>query len=66
MSEGNDHHDEAVIGEVFASPILRLAIDRDDLDEVPFHQTGGLGRAYELFGEQLAAILEELNARLAA
>ena len=43
-----------------------LAIDRDDLDEVPFNQIGGLGRAYELFGEQLAAILEELNARLAA
>jgi type I restriction enzyme, R subunit len=43
-----------------------LAIDRDDLDEVPFHQIGGLGRASELFGEQLAAVLEELNARLAA
>ena len=43
-----------------------LAIDRDDLDEVPFNQIGGLGRAYELFGEQLAAILEDLNARLAA
>lgn len=43
-----------------------LTIDRDDLDEVPFNQIGGLGRAHELFGEQLAAILEELNARLAA
>ena len=43
-----------------------LVIDRDDLEEVPFNQIGGLGRAYELFGEQLAAILEELNARLAA
>ena len=42
-----------------------LAIERD-LDEVPFKQIGGLGRAYELFGEQLAALLEELNARLAA
>jgi len=43
-----------------------LAIDRDDLDEVPFNQIGGRGRAYELFGDQLAAILEELNPRLAA
>lgn len=43
-----------------------LAIDRDDLDEIPFNQIGGLGRAYELFGEQLAVILEDLNARLAA
>ena len=38
-----------------------------DSRQVPFHQIGGLGRAYELFGEQFfVAILEELNARLAA
>jgi type I restriction enzyme R subunit len=43
-----------------------LAIDRDDLDEVPFNQIGGLGRAHELFGDKLSAILDELNARLAA
>ena len=43
-----------------------LAIDRDDLDEVPFNQIGGLGRAYDLFGEKLDAILDELNTRLAA
>ncbi|QDU74066.1 Type I restriction enzyme R protein [Bremerella volcania] len=43
-----------------------LAIEQDDLDDVPFNQIGGLGKAYELFGDQLAAILEELNARLAA
>ncbi len=43
-----------------------LSIDRDDLEEVPFNQIGGLGRAHELFGERLPAILDELNARLAA
>jgi type I restriction enzyme R subunit len=43
-----------------------LSIERDDLDEVPFNQIGGLGRAFELFGERLAEILEELNLRLAA
>jgi len=43
-----------------------LAIDRDDLDEVPFNQIGGLGRAYELFGDSLAILLEELNQKLAA
>jgi type I restriction enzyme R subunit len=43
-----------------------LAIEQDDLEEVPFNTIGGLGRAYELFGEQLAAILDELNLRLAA
>jgi len=43
-----------------------LSIDSDDLDEVPFNQIGGLGRAHELFGDRLSAILEELNTRLAA
>ena len=43
-----------------------LAIEQDDFDEVPFSQYGGLGKAYELFGERLTSILDELNARLAA
>jgi type I restriction enzyme R subunit len=43
-----------------------LAIEQDDLEEVPFNTIGGLGRAYELFGDQLAPILDELNMRLAA
>ena len=43
-----------------------LSIDQDDFDSVPFNQFGGLGKAYELFGDTLTALLEELNARLAA
>ena len=43
-----------------------LNIEQDDLEEVPFNTIGGLGRAYELFGDELAAILDELNRRLAA
>lgn len=43
-----------------------LNIERDDLEEVPFNAIGGLGRAYELFGDELAVILDELNTRLAA
>jgi type I restriction enzyme R subunit len=43
-----------------------LAIEQDDLEEVPFNTIGGLGRAYELFGDRLNPLLEELNARLAA
>lgn len=43
-----------------------LSIEPDDLEEVPFNQIGGLGRAHELFGDRLPAILEELNTRLAA
>ena len=43
-----------------------LSIDSDDLSEVPFNQMGGLGKAYELFGDQLNGLLEDLNERLAA
>lgn len=43
-----------------------LNIEQDDLEEVPFNKIGGLGKAYELFGDLLSAILDELNMRLAA
>ncbi|HZZ81422.1 MAG TPA: DEAD/DEAH box helicase family protein [Gemmataceae bacterium] len=43
-----------------------LSIEQEDLDEVPFNQIGGLGKAYELFGDSLSALLDDLNARLAA
>lgn len=43
-----------------------LTIERDDLDQVPFAQMGGIGRAYQLFGDTLPTILNELNGRLAA
>ena len=43
-----------------------LAIDQDDFDDVPFSQMGGLGKAHQLFGDRLMAILKDLNDRLAA
>ncbi|MEN6367838.1 MAG: DEAD/DEAH box helicase family protein [Thermoguttaceae bacterium] len=43
-----------------------LHIEQDNFDELPFNQMGGLGRAYELFGDNLNGILEELNEGLAA
>lgn len=43
-----------------------LMIEQDDFEYAPFNQFGGIGRAYELFGNRLAEIMEELNARLAA
>lgn len=43
-----------------------LAIGQDDLEEVPFKQFGGLGAAYQLFGDTLRALLDELNERLSA
>lgn len=43
-----------------------LSIEQDDFEYAPFSQFGGLGKAHELFGDRLPAILDELNARLAA
>jgi hypothetical protein len=31
------------------------------LESLPFSQKGGLGRAYQLFGERLQPLLDELN-----
>ena len=41
-------------------------IEQLGLEDVPFNTIGGLGRAYELFGDKLAKLLDELNQRLAA
>jgi type I site-specific restriction endonuclease len=43
-----------------------LSIEPDDFDYAPFSQHGGLGKAHQLFGEQLPTILDELNLRLVA
>ncbi|NBQ54804.1 MAG: restriction endonuclease subunit R, partial [Proteobacteria bacterium] len=43
-----------------------LAIAQEDFDDVPFNQMGGLGKVYQLFGDKLPVILDELNERLAA
>ena len=41
-----------------------VSIDMGDFELAPFTQRGGLGKAYELFGEQLEGLLEELNLEL--
>lgn len=43
-----------------------LGIDRDDFEYAPFAQQGGLGKVYQLFGEKLYEMIEELNRTLAA
>jgi len=43
-----------------------LAITPEDFDLSPFAQQGGLGRAYQLFGNELPGLLEELNEVLVA
>jgi type I restriction enzyme, R subunit len=40
--------------------------DRDDLDYAPFDANGGLGKMYQLFGDEMDTILDELNEALAA
>jgi type I restriction enzyme R subunit len=38
-----------------------VEITPEDLDSLPFSRQGGLGRAYELFGDRLVPLLDELN-----
>ena len=40
-------------------------LDRDDLDMAPFNAKGGMGRMYQLFGEQMDDVINELNEALA-
>lgn len=43
-----------------------LTIEPDDFEVAPFAQAGGLGRAYQVFGERLNPLLAELNEVLVA
>jgi type I restriction enzyme R subunit len=43
-----------------------LAISAEDFDYTPFVEHGGIGKAYDLFGEDLTPLLDELNEALAA
>ena len=41
-----------------------VSIEMSDFQYAPFNQQGGLGKAYELFGEKLPDLLNELNVAL--
>lgn len=43
-----------------------LSLEAEDFDYSPFSQQGGLGKAWQLFGDQLPTLLEELNGVLVA
>ncbi|MFX0196092.1 MAG: type I restriction-modification enzyme R subunit C-terminal domain-containing protein [Candidatus Hodarchaeota archaeon] len=43
-----------------------LSIETDDFEYAPFSQEGGIGKVYQLFGDELNDILDELNETLAA
>ena len=45
---------------------VSLSIEPEDLDLNPFDRRGGLGRFYEVFGEQYEEILMEMNIELVA
>ena len=45
---------------------VSLSIEPEDLDLNPFDRRGGLGRFYEVFGEQYEEILAEMNIELVA
>lgn len=39
---------------------------RDDLDYAPFDAKGGIGKMYQLFGDEMDSIIEEMNEELVA
>ena len=41
-----------------------VSIELGDFQYAPFNQQGGLGKAHELFGEELGGLVEELNGAL--
>ncbi len=43
-----------------------LGIEPDDFEYAPFAQEGGLGKVYQLFGDELNMLIEQLNESLAA
>jgi type I restriction enzyme R subunit len=43
-----------------------LSIGTDDFEYAPFSQKGGIGKVYQLFGDELPNILDEMNEVLAA
>lgn len=45
---------------------VSLSVEPDDLELSPFDHKGGLGRFYEVFGEQYEEILMEMNIELVA
>lgn len=45
---------------------VSLSIQPDDLDLSPFDRKGGLGRFYEVFGDEYENILQEMNIELVA
>jgi type I restriction enzyme R subunit len=46
--------------------ITSFHIEKEDIDYSPFDSKGGLGKMWQLFGEQIDNIIEELNEGMVA
>jgi type I restriction enzyme R subunit len=46
--------------------ISSFHIERDDLEMAPFDAQGGMGRMYQVFGDRMDGVIEELNEVLVA
>jgi type I restriction enzyme R subunit len=46
--------------------ISSFHIERDDLETAPFDAKGGMGKMYQLFGDKMDSLIDELNEVLAA
>ena len=60
------HQPSPHVGPVPPPGVFRFHLERDNLDLAPFDRMGGLGRMFQLFGEQMDSLLTELNETLAA
>ena len=43
-----------------------IHVEYDDLEYTPFDAQGGKGRMFQLFGEEMKSIVDEMNEALAA
>lgn len=60
---GRVYTEEQLVWLVMIKDQIKTSVEiiRDDFDNVPFNQQGGLHHAYKLFGEELNPLLNELN-----
>ncbi len=43
-----------------------LSIETNDFEYAPFSQKGGIGKVYQVFGDELNTVIDELNEKLVA
>ena len=63
---GREAAERALLTALWRKRPPELDLERDDFDATPFAERGGLGRFYEVFGEDMDRVLNELNEALAA